>query len=213
MSKPNAFMDVVVKRFVRTNRIPVGHSPIIPPPKKFELRESGKTLSAFVGRDNSSVRFLEMSLAKAALFLLLAALTLSAQAGVREVGAIGLTVGDLDRELMFYTNTLPFEVVSISDASGPTQDALLGLNAVKLRVAMLKLGDERITLTEHLVNKGQSIPGDSQSYDHWFQHIAIVVRDINTAYERLRQHKVKHVSTAPQTLPAWNKGAAGIKAF
>jgi len=25
---------------------------------------------------------------------------------VREVGAIGLTVGDLDCELMFYTNTL-----------------------------------------------------------------------------------------------------------
>jgi len=54
-----------------------------------------------------------MPLAKAALLLLLSALTLSAQAGVREVGAIGLTVGDLDRELMFYTNTLPFELVSI----------------------------------------------------------------------------------------------------
>src|SRR5438552_15572028 len=36
---------------------------------------------------------------------------------------------------------------------------------------------------------------------------------MDKAYDRLRQHKVKHVSTAPQTLPAWNKGAAGIKAF
>ena len=84
---------------------------------------------------------------------------------------------------------------------------------MKLRVATLKLGDERITLTEHLGNKGRPIPADSQSYDHWFQHIAIVVRDMDKAYEQLRQHKVKHVSTAPQTLPAWNKGAAGIKAF
>ena len=33
------------------------------------------------------------------------------------------------------------------------------------------------------------------------------------AYEHLRRAKVKHVSTAPQTLPAWNKDAGGIKAF
>ena len=152
-------------------------------------------------------------LAKAALFLLLAALTLSAQAGVREVGAIGLTVGDLDRELMFYTNSLPFELVSISKVSGPEQDALLGLSHVQLQVATLKLGDERITLTEHVGTKGRPIPTDSQSYDHWFQHIAIVVRDMDKAYEQLRSHKVKQVSTAPQTLPEWNRSAAGIKAF
>ncbi len=154
-----------------------------------------------------------MPQSKAALFLLFVGLTLSVHAGVREVGAIGLTVGDLRRELVFYTNTLPFELVSISEVSNREQDALLGLSDVKLRVAMLKLGNERITLMEHLVNKGRPIPADSQSYDHWFQHIAIVVRDMDRAYEQLRQHKVKHVSTTPQTLPVWNKGAAGIKAF
>jgi len=206
-------MDVLLKRFVRANRIPVVYSPLIPPPPKLGRRESGEALNAFERTENTRVGFWEMPLAKAALFLLLAALTLSAQAGVREVGAIGLTVGDLDRELMFYTNTLPFELVSISEASSQEQDALPGLSDVKLRVASLKLGDERITLTEHLIDKGRPIPADSQSYDHWFQHIAIVVRDMDKAYEQLRQHKVKHVSTAPQMLPAWNKGAAGIKAF
>jgi len=202
-----------LKRFVRANRIPVVHSPLIPPPKKMGRRESGEALNAFEPTENARVGFWEMPLAKAALFLLLAAFTLSAQAGVREVGAIRLTVGDLDRELIFYTNTLPFELVSIAVTSGKDQDALLGLSDVKLRVAMLKLGDERITLTEHVGIKGRPIPADSQSYDHWFQHIAIVVRDMDKAYEQLRQHKVKHVSTSPQTLPAWNKGAAGIKAF
>jgi catechol 2,3-dioxygenase-like lactoylglutathione lyase family enzyme len=82
-----------------------------------------------------------------------------------------------------------------------------------LRTAELKLGDERITLTEHLTNKGRAIPADSRSHDHWFQHIAIVVRDMDQAYERLRQHKVMHVSTGPQTLPDWNRNAGGIKAF
>jgi catechol 2,3-dioxygenase-like lactoylglutathione lyase family enzyme len=36
---------------------------------------------------------------------------------------------------------------------------------------------------------------------------------MDKAYDVLRTHKVKHVSTAPQTLPEWNKNAAGIKAF
>jgi len=100
-------MDVLFKRFVRANRIPVVHSPLIPPLPKLGRRESGEALNAFERTENSSVWFWEMPLAKAAILLLLAALTVSAQAGVREMGAIGLTVGDLDRELVFYTNTLP----------------------------------------------------------------------------------------------------------
>jgi catechol 2,3-dioxygenase-like lactoylglutathione lyase family enzyme len=134
-------------------------------------------------------------------------------AAVREVGAIGLTVHDLGRVLPFYTNTLLFECISIADVSGKEQDALLGLKNVKLRIATLKLGEERITLTEHLGRKGRPIPQDSRSHDRWFQHIAIVVSDMDQAYARLLDHKVTHVSTAPQTLPEWNKDAGGIKAF
>src|SRR5262249_45566526 len=127
--------------------------------------------------------------------------------------SIGLTVDNLGRELNFFTNTLPFELVSISDASGKEQDALLGLTGAKLRIATLKLGDEMVNLTEHLSEKGRAIPRDSRSYDRWFQHIAIVVNDMDKAYARLVEHKVTHVSTSPQTLPEWNKDAGGIKAF
>jgi catechol 2,3-dioxygenase-like lactoylglutathione lyase family enzyme len=145
--------------------------------------------------------------------LVLPLLVVSSQAAVREVGAIGLTVGDLEREIEFYTTVLSFEKVSESKSTPGAADGLLGLSGTQLRSADLKLGDERITLTEHLTNKGRSIPSDSRSFDHWFQHIAIVVRDMDKAYELLRLAKVKHVSTAPQTLPAWNKDAGGIKAF
>jgi catechol 2,3-dioxygenase-like lactoylglutathione lyase family enzyme len=148
-----------------------------------------------------------------ATFLLLMALTLSATAGVREVGAIGLTVNDLGRVLPFYTNTLAFELVAISEVSSKDQDDLLDLKNAKLSVATLKLGDERILLTEHRSKKGRLIPQDSRSFDRWFQHIAIVVSDMDKAYARLLAHKVTHVSTAPQTLPDWNKDAGGIKAF
>jgi catechol 2,3-dioxygenase-like lactoylglutathione lyase family enzyme len=145
-----------------------------------------------------------------AIFLTLA---FPVSAGVSEVGAIGLTVNDLGRELNFFTKTLPFELVSISETGGKEQDALLGLSGVRSRVAALKLGNESITLTEHLGKKGRPIPRDSRSYDRWFQHIAIVVSDMDKAYARLLEHKVTHVSTAPQTLPEWNKEAGGIKAF
>ena len=151
--------------------------------------------------------------ARGALVLLLFVVSPSSQAAVREVGAIGLTVGDLDRALEFYTKELPFEKVSESKTAPGAADELLGLSGTQLRIVELKLGDERITLTEHLTNKGRGIPSDSRSFDLWFQHVAIVVRDMDAAYGQLRRAKVKHVSTAPQTLPAWNKDASGIKAF
>ena len=36
---------------------------------------------------------------------------------------------------------------------------------------------------------------------------------MDAAYARLHERKVLPVSTAPQTLPAWNQTAAGIRAF
>lgn len=138
--------------------------------------------------------------------------TAPAFSAVHQVHSIGLTVNDLDQEVRFFTQILPFEEVSRSEFKDQASAQLLGLTHVELRVAVLKLGGEMITLTEHR-DKGLPIPPDSRSYDHWFQHIAIVVRDIEEAYQHLKQAKVRYVSTTPQTLPEWNKAAAGIKAF
>ena len=77
----------------------------------------------------------------------------------------------------------------------------------------MRLGDESIDLTEYLTPKGRPIPADSRSNDQWFQHFAIVVSDMDKAYQHLRAHKVQHTSTGPQRIPDWNKAAAGIKAF
>lgn len=200
MQKQNVFTDILVRRFVRANRIPAVYPPRAPRLSASKRRWSGSTLKIFA----------LPRLAFAAIFLTLA---LPLFAGVREVGSIGLTVNDLARELHFFTNTLPFELVCISEASGKDHDSVLGLSGVKLRIATLKLGDENITLSEHLGKKGRPIPQDSRSFDRWFQHIAIVVSDMDKAYARLLEHKVTHVSTAPQTLPDWNKDAGGIKAF
>jgi catechol 2,3-dioxygenase-like lactoylglutathione lyase family enzyme len=132
---------------------------------------------------------------------------------VAALDSIGVTVSDIDRSVDFFSKILSFEKVSDSEISGSDYEHLQGLFGMRARVVRMKLGDESIELTEYLTPKGRPIPIDSRSNDHWFQHIAIIVSDMDKAYQWLRQNKVEHASTGPQTLPEWNKNAGGIKAF
>ena len=61
----------------------------------------------------------------------------------------------------------------------------------------MRLGTEVIELTEYLAPGGRPLPLDSRSNDHWFQHVAIVVSDMDVAYARLRQHHVEDASPEP----------------
>ncbi len=80
-------------------------------------------------------------------------------------------------------------------------------------MARLQLGDEFLELTEFLAPKGRPAPVDARSNDRWFQHVALIVSDMDKAYDWLRENKVQHASPAPQLLPAWNPNAGGIRAF
>jgi catechol 2,3-dioxygenase-like lactoylglutathione lyase family enzyme len=132
---------------------------------------------------------------------------------VTAVGPIGMTVADMDRSLDFYTHVLHFSKISDEEFAGENFEHVKGVFGVRIRVARLQLGEEQLELTEYLAPGGRPVPVDSRSNDHWFQHIAIVVRDMDTSYAWLRQNKVKFASSGPQTLPAWNKNAGGIRAF
>ncbi|AHG89411.1 Glyoxalase-like domain protein [Gemmatirosa kalamazoonensis] len=77
----------------------------------------------------------------------------------------------------------------------------------------LRLGDEELELTEYLTPRGQPVPADSRSEDRWFQHVAVIVRDMDSAYAVLRRFHVEHASSEPQRLPDWNPNAGGIRAF
>jgi len=132
---------------------------------------------------------------------------------IKSVDAIGMTVSDMDRSVEFYSKVLSFERVSDVEVYGTEYEHLLGVFGLRIRVVRMKLGDEFIELTEYLTPKGRPIPVDSRSNDRWFQHIAIVVSDMDKAYRQLRRYKVQHASTGPQRIPDWNKAAAGIKAF
>jgi catechol 2,3-dioxygenase-like lactoylglutathione lyase family enzyme len=136
-----------------------------------------------------------------------------APAAVVAVESVGMTVSDLDRAVDFYTRVLSFEKLSEIELAGEAYEQLEGVFGLRMRVARLRLGDEILELTEYLAPRGRPIAVDSRSNDHSFQHIAIIVRDMDEAYGWLRENKIQHASTGPQTIPAWNVGAAGIRAF
>ncbi len=133
--------------------------------------------------------------------------------GVTHVETVGFTVSDMDRAIDFYSRVLTFEKVSDIEVAGTDFEHLTGVFGARARIVDMRLGNERLELTEYLTPQGRPIPVDSRSNDRWFQHIAIIVSDMDKAYRRLRDNKVRHASTGPQTLPSYITAAAGIKAF
>ena len=132
---------------------------------------------------------------------------------VKGVDSIGLTVSDLDRSVEFYSSVLDFQKVSETEVDGENYEHLTGVFGLRMRTARMRLGEEYIELTEFVAPRGRPAPVDARSNDRWFQHIAIIVSDMDRAYQWLREHKVQHASPGPQLLPAWNPSAGGIRAF
>ncbi|HET6342884.1 MAG TPA: VOC family protein [Gemmatimonadota bacterium] len=132
---------------------------------------------------------------------------------VERVATVGFTVSDMDRSVAFFSDVLTFETVTDVELAGAEYESLHGVFPVRMRKVRMRLGAEEIELTEYLAPRGRPIPIEFRSQDRWFQHIAIVVRDMDEAYRRLREHKVEHVSSGPQRLPDWNPNAGGIEAF
>ncbi|MFL5308879.1 MAG: VOC family protein [Myxococcales bacterium] len=129
------------------------------------------------------------------------------------VGCIGLTVSDLERSVTFYSAVLSFEKALDVEQHGRALEQLQGVPRARTRTARLRLRGECLELTEYLEPKGRAAQLDSRSNDRWFQHVAIVVSDMDRAYAALRTAAVASVSKGPQRLPEWNRAAAGIRAF
>jgi len=117
------------------------------------------------------------------------------------VESVGMTVADMDRSIEFFSKVLSFEKVADVEVWGSDYERLQGVFGLRMRVVRMRLGDEFIELTEYLAPKGRPVPVDTRSYDRWFQHIAIIVNDMDRAYQWLRGQKVAHASTGPRRCP------------
>ena len=116
-----------------------------------------------------------------------------AQPPVDAVLRIVIPVSDLDRATKYYAEALSFTLADTAE----------------LPVVALRFGSETIELVPH---NGRSLSRDSRSNDRWFQHLAIVVSDIERAYAMVLRDGAAPISAAPQKLPAWNPNAGGIRA-
>ncbi len=141
------------------------------------------------------------------------ALFASTAFAAREIRGFTLTVSDLDRSVAFYQQALGFTKVSETVVSDRDLDTLTGVFGTRIRSARLQLGQEFVELEQYVAPKGEPIPVDSRSNDLWFQHFAVVVSDMDKAHAHVAGFGVPSISSAPQTIPASNQAAAGIKAY
>ena len=134
----------------------------------------------------------------------------------------GFSSADAARAVDFYCQSLGFEAAETLQLDGGGYGQLLGLPQKRFRVTRLHLGEETLEILEVLEADGsraagRTIPTDSRSCDLWFQHLCLVTSDLDLALQRLQpaleSGLAQPVSRAPQTLPDWNRAAAGIRAF
>ena len=133
---------------------------------------------------------------------------------VQRVKMLGFTVADVDSEVEFFTKVLQFEKTSDFRLVGREYDKMEGVFNANMRIVHLRLGDEIVELTQYVSPPtGRPIPVPSYSNDAWFEHMAIVVSDIDAAYKVLQENNVRQISAYPITIPQTNAGAAGIAAI
>ena len=108
----------------------------------------------------------------------------------------GLIVADLDRSIAFYSQTFGMALVTVPpDAfrSGDQFDQALELDDVRIRMAMLQLGECRIELLEYRSPRSadeRAVP----KYMIGAGHLAIQVDDIEAKKRELEGHGIRFLS-------------------
>jgi catechol 2,3-dioxygenase-like lactoylglutathione lyase family enzyme len=132
------------------------------------------------------------------------------------------------RQAEWYCNHLGFSLITADTFEGDWLNTLFDdARLTTLKRSLLALGRERVQLWEWLVDESKEAGviqqktddagaddchESSHGYDLSFQHICIVTNDIAAAYANVMAAGSSTISTAIQTLPQWNVGAAGIQA-
>jgi catechol 2,3-dioxygenase-like lactoylglutathione lyase family enzyme len=128
---------------------------------------------------------------------------------VTAIARISRVVADLDRAEAFYQAAMMFRPIR----RAPVEDAVLAaLGTGPAEETVLRLGSQDIALVR-FASLGRRYPPDSRSNDLWFQHLAIVVSDMDAAYAHLSalggwQPISEH---GPETLPPENEDVRAFK--
>jgi catechol 2,3-dioxygenase-like lactoylglutathione lyase family enzyme len=128
------------------------------------------------------------------------------------IGRISFTTADTDRLGSFYQQAFGFEAMETEHHSGTDFARLTGIEGAQARALPLQLGQETIELLA-FAPRGAPYPADIASDDPRFQHIAIVVADMEAAYSRLCACGGWTAITqpTPQRLPAASGAVTAFK--
>lgn len=114
-----------------------------------------------------------------------------------------IVVGDTEKSLAFYRDTLGLAVAGESENYGEEQERLNAVFAARLRITALRAGGgPGVELLEYLApGDGRPIPADQRASDiaHW--QTTFRSESADAAYSSLRQTGVGFVSPGPVTLP------------
>lgn len=114
---------------------------------------------------------------------------------------ISRTVADLAQASAFYCDALGFHITHEPTFAGSAWGELIGVASTRAASMTLRLGAQEVELVAFDPH-GKRYPPSSGSADLWFQHIAIVVSDMDAAYQKLCRYSFEPISVrGPQQLP------------
>ena len=121
-----------------------------------------------------------------------------------------LNVSDASVEKKLFRQ-LGFEIGAEHELFGTAFDELLGLRGARAEQLFASLDQESLELRQ-FATPAPHTAQPQHANDLGFEHLAIVVRDIDAADAVLARTSATRVSARPQTLPASNPVAAGVRA-
>jgi catechol 2,3-dioxygenase-like lactoylglutathione lyase family enzyme len=130
---------------------------------------------------------------------------------IRSLASFGLTTPDAHRLSEFYEHALGFRLFGVERRSGTDFERLMSVEGGAVAIT-LGLRDEVIELLQ-FDRPGRLYPDGATSSDLYFQHFAIIVADIQLAYQKLVSvGGWTAISTnGPQQLPASSGGVTAFK--
>jgi catechol 2,3-dioxygenase-like lactoylglutathione lyase family enzyme len=131
---------------------------------------------------------------------------------VIRIGRISFTTADADRLASFYRQAFGFAALEVEHRGGTSFARLTGVEDAQACALPLRLGEQTIELLA-FTRVGAPYPADIGCDDPRFQHIAIVVADMETAYSRLCACAGWTAITRPepQRLPASSGAVTAFK--
>ena len=124
------------------------------------------------------------------------------------ISGFRLVTADLPRLRHFYQDVLGFVADGPEQAIAGDEITLLGVRGSGRR-QVLRIGNQSVAI-EQFEPPGRPYPADGNAASLWFQHLALVVADMASAYQRVRGAAAIS-DGGPQHLPASSGGVAAYK--